>query len=368
MFRALNAFKIALDQNIYDKHSYFEHLASAYGYRSGFQRNASGGLCPAAHDGAKMAFPSCLVRGQGVRFAVFVGDSLTREAAWSFARLAAASAPAGSPESCQFSGGDHERWSETKRDPSFTCVVVPPGAAGPAICGPDSQAPPVAETGYARGAALGNVSDCCDATKFSLYFHDFDFDDPDVHALVARYRAKCPCPMFLYLSLGGMHRLLGEGAFTTRNVTPAPDEWSFPWGRPVGVSALLDNVTAGGAFLSAEERRRVVVASTPAPELAVLMMHPPKFDWRAFAQYGALGFWADADRRATAARGFTYGKYYEASRAFRGLQCDGIHFGNSWETVRSGGCMHARCDNAPPRHSDSARNQSACSMFFHILL
>lgn len=139
--------------------------------------------------------------------------------------------------------------------------------------------------------------------------------------------------MLLYLSLGGMHRLVADYAVASPTGTAAPEQWSFPFGRTGGVAALLDNVTSGGAFATPEERRRIVVGSTPAPDLAILMMDPPKFDWRSFADFGVLGFWAEGDRRAAAQRGLTYAKYHEASRAFRGLQCDGMHFGNSWQAV-----------------------------------
>ena len=168
-FRPLRSFEVALNQSIYDKRSYFAHLATTYNFSSGFQRDAATGLCPTAHN-ASLAYPSCcLERKQGVRLAVFVGDSLAREVAWSFSRLAAAGAPAGAPEPCQSTGGEHERWAETKRDPSFSCAVASVGSAGDAICGPDAQvAPPATQTGYSRGEALGNVSDCCNASRFSL--------------------------------------------------------------------------------------------------------------------------------------------------------------------------------------------------------
>jgi hypothetical protein len=326
-FLTLRGFKtlpsyLHLDTGILDKRSYFEHLSAAYKYKSGFQRDASG-LCPAAHNGAQLALPSCLLE-QGVRYALFVGDSLTREVAWSFARLAAAR----DDEACQHTGGAHERWMETKHNPSFTCTVAPRGD-GPAICGPDAQLPPSGSSGYDRGSN-GNVSDCCDARRFSMYFHDYDLDEADVHATLARYRVNCPCPFLLYFSVGGMHRLLGEAAFVSKELPPTP--WSFPFGRAAGVRSLLTAATAG---LSPAELQRVVLASTPQPQLSVMMLSPPKFDWRAFADFGAIRLWAEEDRRAARNASVTYARYYEASKAFRGLQCDGIHFGNAWEDVRA---------------------------------
>jgi hypothetical protein len=206
---------------------------------------------------------------------------------------------------------------------------VAPHGDGPAICGPDAQLLPSAPSGYDRGSN-GNVSDCCDAQRFSMFFHDYDLDEDDVHATLVRYRERCPCPFMLYLSVGGMHRLLGEAAFASAELPPAP--WSYPFGRATGVRTLLAAATAG---LSPEELQRVVLASTPMPQLSVMMLSPPKFDWRSFADFGALRLWAEEDRRAARDANVTYARYYEASKAFRGLQCDGIHFGNAWEDVRA---------------------------------
>jgi hypothetical protein len=348
---------LQLDAGLYDKKSYWEHLANVYGYRSGFQRTPDG-LCPVAHDGAPLALPSCLL-ASGVRYAVFIGDSLTHEMAWSFARLAAAKAD----EPCQHTGGEHERWAETKHDPSFTCRVQP-AADGPAICSAEAQLQaPAAKTGYERGAN-GVVADCCQEGRFSLYFHDYDFDEVDVHDTLQRYKSNCNCPSLVYLSLGGMHRLLGAAAFAAPEVQPSP--WSYPFGRMEGVHQLVANATAG--VTDAAALRRIVLASTPKPNHGVMMAFPAKFDWKSFADMAALKLWVEQDRRTAKAFNITYAHYYEASKEFSGLQaraaaalgclcaraadthcvrerltrtlrarcciqCDGIHFGNSWETV-----------------------------------
>lgn len=317
-----------IDNSTVTKEAYFQRL-KALGMTSGFQVSAATGLCPVASNGATLATPACLL-AQDYRFAVFIGDSITREVAWSFARMAATA----SGDTCQRMGPPNERWMETKRDPSFKCAVnlgagqradLDPGGG---ICAAGAQQPhgESVPTSYdGRPTAGDERYTCCNSATFNMYFHDFDYDEEAVHAIVRRYRDRCKCKGLLWLGVGGLHRLLGQAAFYEQKEPLPLKPWTFPYGRDAGVRQLLAE-TQGGQWT-------VVLASTPKPVLDIMMLHPPKFDWPAFQQLDATRIWAAADRRAARDLGLIYAPYFETSVAFAGLQCDGIHFGNSWETV-----------------------------------
>jgi hypothetical protein len=258
-FKPLPLF-LQLDQNFTTKHQYWSFLANTYGYRSGLQLNATspGALCPVPREGAMLALPSCLERTHDMRYAVFIGDSLTREAAWSFARLAAADGR----EACQQSGGDHARWHNTHNDPSFSCEVTS-AADGAAICGADAQLLPGSRRSGDNRGTNGNVTDCCAPRRFSMYFHSFGFDEDDVHDTFEHYRVNCPCPSLLFMNLDGMHRLLGEAAQTSADDPPAP--WSFPFGRPTGLRLLLAAATPAVLLLRKNGPNGIMFAPPHAP-------------------------------------------------------------------------------------------------------
>ena len=313
------------------KEAYFVNLASELGFVSGFQTNASSSLCPKASGGASLHLPSCLV-DRGYSYAVFIGDSITREAGWAFSRLAAAT----EGDTCQQMGAPHKRWAETKGDPSFSCDVAPRGAGAPAICDADAQEAHrgnnQAGTGYDRDSKqLGVIADCCAPGRFFMHFHDWDFDTSNAHETVLRYRQSCKCKGLVYLSLGGLHLLLGANPSTAS----PPEPWTYPYGRNAGVRQLLDAVvgTTVQERMDAREYQSFFLASTPRPHNDVLTLAPIKFDWQGFAQFGTTRLWAEQDRRLAKEFGIHYVPVYEASSAFRGLQCDGLHFGNSWEVV-----------------------------------
>jgi hypothetical protein len=102
-----------------------------------------------------------------------------------------------------------------------------------------------------------------------------------------------------------------------------------------GVRMLLDSVVGRTALerTTAQQHQTFFLASTPRPHNDVLTLAPIKFDWRSFAQFSTTHLWAEQDRRLAKEYSINYVPYYEASSAFRGLQCDGLHFGNSWEEV-----------------------------------
>lgn len=341
------------------KADYFVRLESKLNYTSGFQTDTTHALCPTASGGAELHLPSCLLQ-RGYSYAVFIGDSITREAGWAFSRLAAST----EDDNCQQMGAPHERWAETKGDPSFNCDIAPRGPGGPAICDAAAQEahrgtnndgvsarlcsvkssgasvnslPPChriafSGIGYDRDSKLlGIVQDCCAPGRFFMHFHDWDFDTENVHETVLRYRASCRCNGLIYMSLSGLHLLINANPATQS----PPEPWTYPYGREAGVRMLLDSVVGRTALErnTAQQHQTFFLASTPRPHNDVLTLAPIKFDWKSFAQFRTTRLWAEQDRRLAKEYSIHYVPYYEASSAFRGLQCDGLHFGNSWEEV-----------------------------------
>jgi len=233
---------------------------------------------------------------------------------------------------CQKYGGDthNPRWESQAdpehRNPSFTCLMNPQREGGP-ICSADEQLLPYGYTEQTDNMdfkAADFARECCEVGRFTMYYHKHNIVDDNSIKLIDAYNSKCACKGLLWLNTG-MHLLLNSvdpnqlaNAGENNNLP-----WMFPFGRKAGLRPLLHAARNASKFA-------VIFASTPKVSVDVFMLFPLKHDWMLFRQFDTFELWAEYDRQVTNETGIFYAPYYEASQAYKGLQCDGMHFSSRY--------------------------------------
>jgi hypothetical protein len=176
--------------------------------------------------------------------------------------------------------------------------------------------------------------ECCLPGQFSMYFHKHNVVGDHTVKLIETYNRVCDCKGLLWMNTG-VHMLLGTcGDCNTNALLEVGDNnrepWMFPFGRPAALRPILraaKNAT----------NLKVVFSSTPRLSMEPFMLAPPKYDWAQFRQFDTLDLWAEYDKLLAIEMGVVYAPYFEASRAYKGLQCDGLHFSpRSYDDVCKG--------------------------------
>jgi hypothetical protein len=268
---------------------YFEQLESR-GIVSGPQTDPNVGLCPFANGRHELLTPTCL-RDGGFKYIVFIGDSLMRELAWSFARLSS-SVPG---EACQQGAVLHKRFNNTGDGPSFGCRVASTDAH--TLCGVEDQ--------------LGNnIADCCSG-KFQSFYYGYvrpwagektQFkSDGETTQTIQMFQDSCPCKGLVVLNFG---MWLAIDNLVVQRTGNDPPPWSLPFGRRAGWKQLIEQWHKPGSLL------HTVIASTAHVNNHIMTLEPPKDEWDRW-NYLALEFMATVDRDVARSLNFSYAPYYE---------------------------------------------------------
>jgi hypothetical protein len=279
---------------------YFAELEQN-GVKSGPQVDAASGLCPYADGKHELLTPTCL-RDQGYTYMVFIGDSLSRELAWSFSRLAS-SLPG---DACQQGAILHKRFENTGDGPAFACARTAPVDDSHTLCRVEDQ------TGQG-----GDISDCC-SSSFKTYYYSYALPwstgrfhtDNQTADTVNAFQDRCPCKGLLVLQYGAW--IVIDAGAGMRSVDPEP--WSVPFGRRRGWHDLLSRLIRPGSQL------HTVIASTPHMNHHVMTLEPPKDEWERWT-YQALEWMAIVDKDIAQQYNFSYAPYYEVTRQFRHISC-----------------------------------------------
>ena len=268
----------------FGKKAWFNHLESV-GIKSGFQVDAVQGLCPFATEPHRLRLPTCLKQ----KYAIFVGDSTMREFAWSFSRLASSDGL----QPCQQGDLGANRFQDTRNDPAFGCTV---DRNGTQLCPSSAQQGP-------------STQSCCSA-KFQSFYVFAGHPDDNAIAVIKDIESRCDCEGVLFVGFG-VHQLLGASPAGTSNPVP----WSYPFGRRTGWLSFRERISGGKLDM-------VLVSPTHLDEY-VMMLHPPKPDWRAFAQFSTMAIWDDLDEAVAREMDVKFVSLYRVTRAYRGCSAMG---------------------------------------------
>lgn len=265
-------------------------------------------FCLTTSGGAKLRNAACIA--QKYDYVVFFGDSLVREAAWSFARHVFED---NVDSECPIG----KRWAQsqfqtTKMEPCLRCShpLNSQNASGrsPRICGEDD--PILTMWGNFSNIVLQN---CCKHFVSAFFSASRSEQMAGVVAKITEFSHKCPCRGLFWLS-NGIHEFLSDP-----KEKPA---WTWPSRRAAGLTFIMQSL----ANLS---NVTLYWSSVPAVSHALMIADPPKYDLHLFKQLLWVPQYAKIDRWALRNKPMTYIPYYEISRYYEGLQCDGMHFGES---------------------------------------
>jgi len=188
--------------------------------------------------------------------------------------------------------------------PAFGCTK---GRNGTLLCPSSAQ------------AGASTVA-CCTENFQNFFVHSFHPTD-DVISAIGDIERKCDCEGALLIGFG-VHQLLTPRLADSSSQVP----WSYPFGRRNGWLSFREKMYKSGKL------DMVVVSPTHLDEY-VMMLHPPKPDWREFAQFSTMEIWDTLDAKVAEEMGVKFVSLYSITRAFKGLQCDGMHFGSSYDRM-----------------------------------
>ena len=196
----------------------------------------------------------------GYKFAIFVGDSIAREAAWSLHRLAESDLTGCQPWTSSKGNID------TKSDPSFQCD----GASFSSCRGGSGT----------MGHTNSIPSSCCEKA-FSLFRHDDNLQS--LENIMNVLNTKCQCKGIVYLQ-AGLHPMLESPS------------GSITYGS---FSGRQDHTTNSLSMLLSRNlmNHTIVWASPPKLDFAIMELAPPKPDREQFPVSGSL-LWKDMDLSA----------------------------------------------------------------------
>jgi len=280
---------------LFGKKDWFTHLESE-GVKSGFQTDPVHGLCPFATPPHILRTPACLEQ----KYVIVAGDSTMRELSWSLARLASTD---GTLPCQQVVATPSRSFGDTRDQPSFGCTVFRNGTQ---LCPANNQ-------------RESNLTNCC--KTFQSFYLSQVRPGNDVLAAIADIEKACDCAGVLLIGYG-VHQLLDATLAGDNVATP----WSYPFGRKTGWHSFRNQ-------MSANSKLKMVIVSPTHLDEYVLMLHPPKPDWRAFAQFSTMAIWNQLDSEAAVELGVGFVSFYNITRRYKGLQCDGMHFGSSYDRM-----------------------------------
>lgn len=287
----------------------------------GYQTDATkpgSNMCPEALDGGALLSASCLLHG-GYSFIHFMGDSVMKELAWSFARAASSSDQP--DQRCQPGELSHPRFKNAILEDaaSWTCQLNDSIASSGTLC------PAAAQVEVQKEDFLAH---CCKPGHFSVLMTPMVFFSEaaatshflwnSTIGVLNEVEERCGQCRGLLVANAGLHIPL-EGPRSKSTDTPAP--WSYPWGTPSGYRDLFTHVNT-------HANTRAVLASTPIPDVSIMARHPAKVDFGNFAQLGVLSSWPLLERQVALDMGALYLPWAEVTQRFPGLQCDGLHHGH----------------------------------------
>ena len=294
----------AASAGIFTKSAWFAHLQNGFNLEG---RNS----CLRYHD-ADTVLPKCM-RDAGFRFALFIGDSLTRELAWSFAFHSGEN----STNECrpgikrlEAAREDERKKFYSKSSPGYKCSAVD---SMDSLCPFERQLP--------LDTLPNNTESCCDSFWMLNIWNNIP--DGSLENTIEHISNICKCRGLVYANYG-IHLILQPWNNTPSTDVPPP--WSYPFGRVEGLRLLLRKI-------SNYPNIKFVWGSTAQVDETLVMLHPRKYDWRAFAQFSIAKQWELVDRNLTDEFGTYLAPQYEVSKRFGGLQGDGMHFAGSFPVV-----------------------------------
>lgn len=297
-----------------DKKLWFDKLREL-GFGGGAGRpGAKRTLCLTASGGAELRTASCVA--EKYDYVAFFGDSLNREAAWSFVRHAfeddASQCPIG------------KRWRPTfENTEKMPCMRCPrplgSNKRGSNVCGGDEPQMLSSEKQY-WDCHEQLKQDCCKRFFISFTWVARASNFPKVVSEIQQLAKTCPCRGLFMLSVG-LHEFYDDPNLETT--------WNFPVDRYPGVMSVLEPL---------QNLPNVTVhwSNVPSANHALMFMDPAKFRLNYFKQLLWIPQYAKVDRWITSNMNINLVPYYEISRYYEGLQCDGIHFGQPGEKFGCG--------------------------------
>lgn len=248
-----------------------------------------------------------------------------RELAWSFARLANSDGT----QPCQQVDVKEPRFRNTRNDPSFSCATT---ANSTRLCQPvvnvsqpvTNASQPAANASQPASAQVkARLEDCCTG-RFQSFYLPWVGPNKDLIAAITKIEQGCDCKGVLFIGFG-VHLILTN---PTLSGSSASAPWSFPFGRRAGWLQFREDM-----MLNKSGTLDMVLVSPTHLDEYVLLLHPPKPDWKKFTQFSTLEMWDEMDSRVADEMGVKFISYFSVTRKFKGLQCDGMHFGSSYDKM-----------------------------------
>eukprot|EP00469_Lotharella_globosa_P008039 CAMPEP_0167789670 /NCGR_PEP_ID=MMETSP0111_2-20121227/10831_1 /TAXON_ID=91324 /ORGANISM="Lotharella globosa, Strain CCCM811" /LENGTH=428 /DNA_ID=CAMNT_0007681897 /DNA_START=260 /DNA_END=1546 /DNA_ORIENTATION=+ len=320
----------ALLAGIQEKSLFYDWLQESHGISSGRQLRGDGGMCLEAK-GTTLRTASCVLHRE-YSFAVFIGDSIMREMAWSFNRHASSE---DIESECHPWGIEGE--FDSKNNPSFFCnKSIADTQPGDALCDPEDRLP-LTDERMSRGSSNSTAEDCC-AHFWMQYVGCADPDCAQAEMKHWMWKAEsvmgttrdgsknCSCKGIFVISPSQVHM----------NIHPNP---VLANDYEAVLHTMLGNVT-DALDASASDHKLAMLGPTNV-NMLVMAMDPIKPDHKAF-EPSLLQLHSDVELRTMSSwPRLTTGKLaknpplllpeWDLTTKYHALTCDGIHRETSWD-------------------------------------